>query len=140
MRYSSPSDLSAFLRQPSSIEDTSEVPFTPAVSHGHRAGRPRPQYFLSEESTQCIEVMDYDEKECSNPVRERRRTVPFVNIRVTREGVTAEQKAKLIRGVTDLLKDVLGKPPQSTMVVIDEVEMDNWGVGGESVTERRKKG
>jgi 4-oxalocrotonate tautomerase len=66
--------------------------------------------------------------------------MPFVNIKVTKEGVTAEQKAKLIRGVTDLLKDVLGKPPQNTMVVIDEVEMDNWGVGGESVTERRKKG
>jgi 4-oxalocrotonate tautomerase len=65
--------------------------------------------------------------------------MPFVNIRVTKEGVTAEQKAKLIRGVTDLLKDVLGKAPQNTMVVIEEVEMDNWGVGGESVTERRKK-
>jgi 4-oxalocrotonate tautomerase len=66
--------------------------------------------------------------------------MPFVNIRVTREGVTAEQKAKLIRGVTDLLKDVLGKPPQKTMVVIEEVDTDNWGVGGESVTELRRKG
>jgi 4-oxalocrotonate tautomerase len=65
--------------------------------------------------------------------------MPFVNIKVTKEGVTAEQKAKLIRGVTDLLKDVLGKAPQNTMVVIEEVEMDNWGVGGETVTERRKK-
>jgi 4-oxalocrotonate tautomerase len=66
--------------------------------------------------------------------------MPFVHIRVTREGVTAEQKAKLIRGATDLLKDVLGKPPQKTMVVIEEVDMDNWGVGGESVTELRRKG
>ena len=65
--------------------------------------------------------------------------MPFVNIRVTREGVTAEQKARLIRGVTDLLKDVLGKPPQATMVVIDEVDTDNWGVGGETVTDRRKR-
>jgi 4-oxalocrotonate tautomerase len=66
--------------------------------------------------------------------------MPFVHIRVTREGATAEQKARLIRGVTDLLKDVLDKPPQKTMVVIEEVDTDNWGVGGESVTELRRKG
>lgn len=66
--------------------------------------------------------------------------MPYVNIRVTREGVTAEQKIKLIRGVTDLLRDVLGKPPSATMVVIDEVETDNWGVGGETITALRKRG
>jgi 4-oxalocrotonate tautomerase len=66
--------------------------------------------------------------------------MPYVNIKVTREGVTPEQKAKLIAGVTNLLKDVLGKNPQTTMVVIDEVETDNWGVGGETVTVRRKRG
>ncbi len=66
--------------------------------------------------------------------------MPFVNIRVTREGVTAEQKAQLIKGVTELLRDVLGKNPQTTMVVIDEVETDNWGVGGVPVTELRKRG
>jgi 4-oxalocrotonate tautomerase len=65
--------------------------------------------------------------------------VPYVNIKVTKEGVTAEQKAKLIQGVTQLLFDVLGKDPQRTSVVIDEVETDNWGVGGESITVRRKK-
>jgi 4-oxalocrotonate tautomerase len=65
--------------------------------------------------------------------------MPFVNIKVTKEGVTAEQKAKLIQGVTQLLLDVLGKDPQITSVVIDEVETDNWGVGGESITVRRKK-
>ena len=65
--------------------------------------------------------------------------MPYVNIRVTKEGVTAEQKAKLIQGVTQLLFDVLGKDPQITSVVIDEVETDNWGVGGESITVRRKK-
>jgi 4-oxalocrotonate tautomerase len=66
--------------------------------------------------------------------------MPFVNIKVTKEGVTAEQKAKLIEGVTNLLRDVLGKNPQTTFVVIDEVETDNWGVGGESLTVRRKRG
>jgi len=66
--------------------------------------------------------------------------MPYVNIRITREGATAEQKAALIRGATQLLVDVLGKNPKTTVVVIDEVETDNWGVGGETVTERRKRG
>ncbi len=66
--------------------------------------------------------------------------MPYVNIKVTKEGVTAEQKERLIRGVTQLLVDVLGKRPQTIQVVIDEVETDNWGVGGETVTERRKRG
>ena len=65
--------------------------------------------------------------------------MPYVNIRITREGATPEQKARLIEGVTALLKDVLGKNPQTTVVVIDEVDMDNWGIGGEVVTERRKR-
>ncbi len=65
--------------------------------------------------------------------------MPYVNIRVTKEGVTPEQKGKLIQGVTQLLFDVLGKDPQITFVVIDEVETDNWGIGGESITERRRK-
>ena len=64
----------------------------------------------------------------------------FVNIRITRGGVTPEKKAELIRGVTQLLADVLGKNPATTMVVIEEVETDNWGIGGETVTERRKTG
>lgn len=66
--------------------------------------------------------------------------MPYVNIKVTRDGVTAEQKAALIAGATQLLVDVLGKNPQTTVVVIDEVDTDNWGLGGESVTERRKQG
>ncbi len=66
--------------------------------------------------------------------------MPFVNIRITRDGATAEQKAALIDGATRLLVDVLGKNPQTTVVVIDEVETDNWGVGGETVTSRRKRG
>ena len=74
-----------------------------------------------------------------NCTRNKEERMPYVNIKVTKEGVTAEQKAKLIQGVTQLLLDVLGKDPQITSVVIDEVEMDNWGIGGESITVRRRK-
>jgi len=65
--------------------------------------------------------------------------MPYVNIKITDEGVTAEQKAELIKGVTDLLVKVLDKNPQTTVVVIDEVSTDNWGIGGETVTVKRKK-
>ncbi len=57
-----------------------------------------------------------------------------------KEGVTAEQKEKLIKGATDLLRNVLGKNPATVFVVIDEVETDNWGVAGETITARRKRG
>ncbi|OCQ53938.1 putative tautomerase [Photorhabdus australis subsp. thailandensis] len=63
--------------------------------------------------------------------------MPFVNIRITREGATAEQKKQLIEGATQLLVDVLGKNPATTFVIIDEVETDNWGIGGQNVTELR---
>ena len=72
--------------------------------------------------------------------------MPYVNIKVTREGTsagasstTAEQKAALIKGVSDLLFEVMGKPQSSTFVVIDEVEMDSWGVGGLPVADYRKQ-
>lgn len=64
--------------------------------------------------------------------------MPYVNIKITNEGVTAEQKRQLIEGVTQLLVDVLNKNPKTTVVVIDEVETDNWGIGGVPVTELRK--
>ena len=64
--------------------------------------------------------------------------MPYVNIKITRDGVTAEQKAALIKGATQLLVDVLGKNPATTFVVIEEVDTDNWGIGGESVTVRRR--
>jgi 4-oxalocrotonate tautomerase len=66
--------------------------------------------------------------------------MPYVNIRITREGATAEQKARLIQGATQLLVDVLGKNPQTTVVTIDEVDTDNWGIGGETITARRRGG
>ncbi len=65
--------------------------------------------------------------------------MPLVNIKITKDGVTPEKKAELIKGATQLLVDVLGKNPQTTFVIIEEVDTDNWGVGGESVTARRKR-
>jgi len=72
--------------------------------------------------------------------------MPYVNIKVTREGTapgasstTPEQKAALIKGVSELLLDVLGKPLNSTFVVIDEVELESWGVGGVTVPEYRRQ-
>ncbi len=68
--------------------------------------------------------------------------MPYVNITITREKepVTAEQKQRLIAGVTDLLKEVINRGPATTVVVIDEVDTDNYGVGGESITVRRQRG
>jgi 4-oxalocrotonate tautomerase len=65
--------------------------------------------------------------------------MPYIKIQVTREGVTKQQKAALIQGATKLLQEVLNKDPQTTFVIIDEVDMDNWGVAGEQVSERRKR-
>ena len=66
--------------------------------------------------------------------------MPYVNIKITDEGVTPEQKQQLIAGATQLLQDVLNKNPATTVVVIDEVNTDNWGIGGEVVTARRQRG
>jgi len=66
--------------------------------------------------------------------------MPYVNIKITNEGVTSEQKADLISGVTDLLQRVLSKNPATTVVIIDEVDTDNWGIAGEQVSLRRKRG
>ncbi|MBW2472405.1 MAG: 4-oxalocrotonate tautomerase family protein [Deltaproteobacteria bacterium] len=66
--------------------------------------------------------------------------MPYVNIKITNEDVTPERKEALIKGVTQLLQDVFGKNPATTVIVIDEVETDNWGIGGETVTSRRKRG
>ena len=66
--------------------------------------------------------------------------MPYVNIKITREGgVTAAQKAALIEGATELLARVLNKSPATTVVVIDEVAMENWGIGGLPVEEYRRR-
>ena len=64
--------------------------------------------------------------------------MPYVNIKITDEQVTPQQKAALIKGATQLLVDVLDKNPATTIVVIDEVNTDNWGVGGLVVTDMRR--
>ncbi|KRT74908.1 MAG: 4-oxalocrotonate tautomerase, 4-oxalocrotonate tautomerase [Deltaproteobacteria bacterium CSP1-8] len=65
--------------------------------------------------------------------------MPYVNVRITREGATSEQKAEVIRRMTQVLVDVLKKNPETTLVIIEEVDTDNWGIGGITVTERRRK-
>ena len=65
--------------------------------------------------------------------------MPYVNIKITKEGATKEQKAQLIKGATELLQTVLGKNPKTTVVVIDEVDMDNWGMGGDPIAIYRQK-
>lgn len=65
--------------------------------------------------------------------------MPYVNIKITDEQVTALQKQALIEGVTQLLVDVLNKNPATTVVVIDEVNTDNWGIGGKVVTRLREE-
>jgi 4-oxalocrotonate tautomerase len=72
-------------------------------------------------------------------------TMPIVTIQTTREGttpdansVTAAEKAALIKGATELLREVLNKPPESTFVIIDEVDTDNWGWGGLPALDYRK--
>ncbi len=65
--------------------------------------------------------------------------MPYVNVKITREGATPEKKAEVIRRMTQVLVDVLGKNPETTVVVIDEVDTDNWGIGGIPVTERRRR-
>lgn len=65
--------------------------------------------------------------------------MPYVNVKITREGATAAQKAQIIRGVTQLLVDVLDKDPATTFVLIDEVELEDWGVGGLPTAEYRRQ-
>lgn len=63
--------------------------------------------------------------------------MPTVHIRITNEGATPAQKAELIGGVTDLLQRILGKNPATTVVTIEEVDLDNWGIGGLPVLDYR---
>ena len=66
--------------------------------------------------------------------------MPFIHLQITRDGVTAEQKAGVIAEFTETLQRVLGKDPQSTHIVISEVDTDNWGRGGETTTVIRRRG
>jgi len=66
--------------------------------------------------------------------------MPYVKIELTREGVTREQKQVLISGITNLITDVLNKDPHLTHIVIQEVDLDDWGYAGEQVSVLREKG
>ncbi|MBX2863252.1 MAG: 4-oxalocrotonate tautomerase family protein [Leptolyngbyaceae cyanobacterium MAG.088] len=63
--------------------------------------------------------------------------MPYVNVKITREGTTTQQKNELIKGITDLLVNVLNKNPATTFVVIDEVAVEDWGIAGMPVPEFR---
>lgn len=65
--------------------------------------------------------------------------MPYVKIELTREGVTREQKQQLIAGVTNLMSDILGKDPNLTHIVLQEIELDDWGFAGEQVSVLREK-
>lgn len=65
--------------------------------------------------------------------------MPYINIKITREGTTAEQKAELIKGATELLARVLNKNPKTTVVTIEEVDTDSWGIGGDPAAIAREK-
>ena len=66
--------------------------------------------------------------------------MPMVNVKITRECASAEQKNQVIAEMTEVLARVLGKNPATTIVIIEEVETEKWGIAGESVSERRKRG
>jgi 4-oxalocrotonate tautomerase len=66
--------------------------------------------------------------------------MPYVNVRITRDGVSAAQKAEIVADITATLQRVLGKKPEYTHVVIDEVELENWGFAGKLTSELRKGG
>ena len=66
--------------------------------------------------------------------------MPYIKIEVTREGVTREQKQTIIKGVTDLISDTLNKDPHLTHVVIQEIELDDWGYAGNQVSVLRQQG
>lgn len=65
--------------------------------------------------------------------------MPYINVRILDDNVTAQQKSDVIAGITDVMVRVLGKDPNSTFVVIDEVPLENWGHKGKSVAELRKQ-
>jgi len=66
--------------------------------------------------------------------------MPYIKIEITREGVTREQKQQLIKGVTNLVTEVLNKDPKLTHVVIQEIDLDDWGYAGEQVSVLREQG
>jgi 4-oxalocrotonate tautomerase len=65
--------------------------------------------------------------------------MPYVNVRITRDGVTADQKRQIVEDITETLVRVLGKKPEHIHIIIDEVEPENWGYAGMLTTEYRRR-
>lgn len=63
--------------------------------------------------------------------------MPYINVRLIEDNLSAEDKREVIAQITQVMVNVLGKDPESTHIVIDEIPLDNWGLGGQSVTVRR---
>ena len=66
--------------------------------------------------------------------------MPYVNVKITKDGVSANQKAKIVEEITQTLQNVLNKKPEHIHIVIDEIEPENWGFAGMLTTEYRKQG
>lgn len=65
--------------------------------------------------------------------------MPFISVRITRDGVTREQKAQVIKEITETMERVLHKDPLLTHIVIEEIDTDNWGYSGITTTEYRRQ-
>jgi 4-oxalocrotonate tautomerase len=65
--------------------------------------------------------------------------MPYVNVKIGRGPISAEQKQTVISGITQVIAQELGKKPETVWVVIEEIPTDNWGVGGESLTDLRAR-
>jgi 4-oxalocrotonate tautomerase len=65
--------------------------------------------------------------------------MPYVNVKITRDGVTVDQKARIVAEITEMLQRILGKRPEHTHIVIDEIDPENWGYAGVLTTEYRKQ-
>lgn len=65
--------------------------------------------------------------------------MPYVNVKITKDGVSVEQKTQIVEEITTTLQRVLGKKPEHVHIVIDEIEPDNWGYAGMLTTEYRRR-
>lgn len=65
--------------------------------------------------------------------------MPVVNVRIIKDGATTEQKALIVAEITQTLQRVLGKRPDHTHIIIEEIESENWGFSGMLTSEYRKQ-
>jgi 4-oxalocrotonate tautomerase len=65
--------------------------------------------------------------------------MPYINVKITKDGTSAEQKKQIVEEMTQTLVKVLGKKPEHIHIVIDEIEPENWGFAGMLTTEYRRR-